>query len=195
MPPGLDRPRRLDRRQSPRSAGAESSVEEARDRLAGLLPDDALQDALEGTETGGDHRPRRVDEPARRPGPRECAGRRADRPPGLSAWAGASRPVREPVPRRLARGSSPPAWTGSVPTSSAHARTSSPTSGPRRLAQELTSLAPAPTRVLTHLVGRAVRLWLRRHARAGGAPPRRHRLGRRPRFQPRRRPHPPGSTP
>jgi putative transposase len=32
----------------PRSAVAASSVEEARDRLAGLLPDDALQDALEG---------------------------------------------------------------------------------------------------------------------------------------------------
>src|SRR4051794_41286905 len=30
------------------SARAESSVEEVRDRLAGLLPDDALQDALEG---------------------------------------------------------------------------------------------------------------------------------------------------
>jgi len=33
---------------SSRPAGNESSVEEARDRLAGLLPDDALQDALEG---------------------------------------------------------------------------------------------------------------------------------------------------
>ena len=33
---------------SSRSAVPESSVEEARDRLAGLLPDDALQDALEG---------------------------------------------------------------------------------------------------------------------------------------------------
>jgi hypothetical protein len=33
---------------SSRSARAESSVEEVRDRLAGLLPDDALQDALEG---------------------------------------------------------------------------------------------------------------------------------------------------
>jgi putative transposase len=32
----------------PRSAVAASCVEEARDRLAGLLPDDALQDALEG---------------------------------------------------------------------------------------------------------------------------------------------------
>jgi hypothetical protein len=31
-----------------RTAVAESSVEEARDRLAGLLPDDALQDALKG---------------------------------------------------------------------------------------------------------------------------------------------------
>jgi putative transposase len=33
---------------SSRSAGPESSVEEVRDRLAGLLPEDALQDALEG---------------------------------------------------------------------------------------------------------------------------------------------------
>jgi len=33
---------------SSRSAVPESSVEQARDRLAGLLPDDALQDALEG---------------------------------------------------------------------------------------------------------------------------------------------------
>jgi putative transposase len=33
---------------SSRSARAESSVDEVRDRLAGLLPDDALQDALEG---------------------------------------------------------------------------------------------------------------------------------------------------
>jgi putative transposase len=33
---------------SSRPAGAESSVEEVRARLAGLLPDDALQDALEG---------------------------------------------------------------------------------------------------------------------------------------------------
>jgi transposase-like protein len=32
------------------SASLESSVEEVRDRLAGLLPDDALQDALEGLE-------------------------------------------------------------------------------------------------------------------------------------------------
>ena len=31
-----------------RPATEESSVEEVRDRLAGLLPDDALQDALEG---------------------------------------------------------------------------------------------------------------------------------------------------
>lgn len=35
---------------SSRSAVSESSVEHARDRLAGLLPDDALQDALEGLE-------------------------------------------------------------------------------------------------------------------------------------------------
>src|SRR5215210_7534140 len=33
---------------SSRSARDESSVEEVRDRLAGLLPDDALHDALEG---------------------------------------------------------------------------------------------------------------------------------------------------
>ena len=33
-----------------RPAVGESSVEEARDRLAGLLPDDALQDALKGLE-------------------------------------------------------------------------------------------------------------------------------------------------
>jgi putative transposase len=33
-----------------RTAVAESSVEEARDRLAGLLPDEALQDALKGLE-------------------------------------------------------------------------------------------------------------------------------------------------
>jgi hypothetical protein len=31
-------------------ADEESSVEEARDRLAGLLPDDALQDALRGLD-------------------------------------------------------------------------------------------------------------------------------------------------
>ena len=37
---------------SSRSAVRESSVEEARDRLAGLLPDDALQDALKGLEPG-----------------------------------------------------------------------------------------------------------------------------------------------
>jgi hypothetical protein len=36
--------------ESSRTARAESSVEEARDRLAGLLPDDALQSALEGLE-------------------------------------------------------------------------------------------------------------------------------------------------
>jgi putative transposase len=36
--------------ESSRPAVAESSVEEARDRLAGLLPDDALQDALKGLE-------------------------------------------------------------------------------------------------------------------------------------------------
>jgi putative transposase len=35
-----------------RTAVDESSVEEARDRLAGLLPDDALQSALEGLEPG-----------------------------------------------------------------------------------------------------------------------------------------------
>jgi len=35
-----------------RPALQESSVEEARDRLAGLLPDDALQDALKGLEGG-----------------------------------------------------------------------------------------------------------------------------------------------
>jgi putative transposase len=35
---------------SSRPVGDESSVEEARDRLAGLLPDDALQDALNGLE-------------------------------------------------------------------------------------------------------------------------------------------------
>src|SRR5215208_23063 len=33
-----------------RSAAHESSVESARDRLAGLLPEDALQDALKGLE-------------------------------------------------------------------------------------------------------------------------------------------------
>jgi hypothetical protein len=33
-----------------RPAAHESSVEQARDRLAGLLPDDALQDALKGLE-------------------------------------------------------------------------------------------------------------------------------------------------
>ena len=33
-----------------RPAALESSVERARDRLAGLLPRDALQDALEGLE-------------------------------------------------------------------------------------------------------------------------------------------------
>ena len=33
---------------SSRPAVPESSVEQVRDRLAGLLPDDALQDALEG---------------------------------------------------------------------------------------------------------------------------------------------------
>jgi putative transposase len=37
-------------RESSRPVVAESSVEEARDRLAGLLPDDALQDALKGLE-------------------------------------------------------------------------------------------------------------------------------------------------
>ena len=36
--------------ESSRPAAHESSVEEARDRLAGLLPDDALQDALNGLE-------------------------------------------------------------------------------------------------------------------------------------------------
>jgi transposase-like protein len=36
--------------ESSRTARAESSVEEARDRLAGLLPDDALQSALEGLD-------------------------------------------------------------------------------------------------------------------------------------------------
>ncbi len=35
---------------SSRPAGDESSVDEARERLAGLLPDDALQDALKGLE-------------------------------------------------------------------------------------------------------------------------------------------------
>jgi len=33
---------------SSRTVRDESSVEEVRDRLAGLLPDDALEDALEG---------------------------------------------------------------------------------------------------------------------------------------------------
>ena len=35
---------------SSRPAAGESSVDEARDRLAGLLPEDALQDALNGLE-------------------------------------------------------------------------------------------------------------------------------------------------
>ena len=40
----------IQRGRSSRPAAHESSVEEARDRLAGLLPEDALQDALKGLE-------------------------------------------------------------------------------------------------------------------------------------------------
>lgn len=39
-----------DQRDPSRPAGQESSVDQARERLAGLLPDDALQDALKGLE-------------------------------------------------------------------------------------------------------------------------------------------------
>jgi putative transposase len=43
--------KKIDRDGDPSRTGlAESSVEDARDRLAGLLPDDALQDALKGLE-------------------------------------------------------------------------------------------------------------------------------------------------
>jgi hypothetical protein len=45
-----------------------------RDRLAGLLPDDALQDALKDLGARGDHRSGRAGQPARRASARDGVG-------------------------------------------------------------------------------------------------------------------------
>ena len=74
------------------------------DRLAGLLPAEALEDALEGLEPEEITGPGRAADAARGPGDRDGAGRRADRAPGLSARAGAAgRRGQHPQRRRRRR--------------------------------------------------------------------------------------------
>ena len=64
---------------------SESAGDEVTERLAGLLPEDALRDALADLGAGADHGTRRVDDPARAPRAGNGARRRADRALGLSA--------------------------------------------------------------------------------------------------------------
>jgi putative transposase len=68
-----------------RTALDESSVEDARERLAGLLPRDALQDALEGLSPEEITGPGGLAHAAGGAGDRDGAGGGADRAPGLSA--------------------------------------------------------------------------------------------------------------
>src|SRR3954467_7392664 len=74
--------------ESSRSARAKSAFEEVTDRLAGLLPPDALQDALSGLAPEEITGPGGLMTELAGAGARDGAGRGADRASGLSAGSG-----------------------------------------------------------------------------------------------------------
>ena len=83
----------------------ESTGEEVVDRLAGLLPEDALQDAPGGAAAGGDHRARRPDDPDRQSGSGDGAGRGVTEhlgyPPGQAPPGGAGNHRNGHTPKTL----------------------------------------------------------------------------------------------
>ena len=65
----------VDRKPKRRGRPSKRLADEVGEQLAGLLPEDALQDALRGFDARRDHGSGRADHPARGPGDRGRAGR------------------------------------------------------------------------------------------------------------------------